>query len=59
VRCSDVGVAADDAAQRSKPGFNYERCVRYNYDAEEKSMLVETIAMIKSLSSLLREVSRK
>ncbi|GMI36528.1 hypothetical protein TrRE_jg10260 [Triparma retinervis] len=36
-----------------KPGFEYERVVRFNYTAPELSILVDTISMIKSMSSLL------
>ena len=50
-----LGDSPENAATRAKPGFNYERCVRYNYDHAERSMLVDTVTMVKSLTSLLRE----
>ena len=40
---------------RSKVGSEYERAIRYNYSHEEKSVLVDCISMIKSLSDLLEE----
>eukprot|EP00520_Triparma_pacifica_P016970 CAMPEP_0118647642 /NCGR_PEP_ID=MMETSP0785-20121206/8721_1 /TAXON_ID=91992 /ORGANISM="Bolidomonas pacifica, Strain CCMP 1866" /LENGTH=1553 /DNA_ID=CAMNT_0006539761 /DNA_START=145 /DNA_END=4803 /DNA_ORIENTATION=+ len=48
---SKIGI--DVATSCMKPGFEYERAVRYNYSAPELSVLVDTISMIKSMSSLL------
>lgn len=37
---------------------DYEKCVRYNYSQEDKLALVETLMMIKSLSSNLIDIDR-
>ncbi|KAJ3281602.1 Cytoplasmic FMR1-interacting protein 2, partial [Borealophlyctis nickersoniae] len=38
--------------------ISYELAVRFNYSSEEKRALIEYIAMIKSLSSLLNDLDR-
>ena len=43
----------DIASLSSNPGFEYERVIRYNYSGPELSILVDTISMVKSMSSLL------
>lgn len=40
---------------RKSPGFNYERCVRYNFNKQERSILVDITTMIKSLANYLRQ----
>jgi hypothetical protein len=44
---------------RATPGFNYERCVRYNYNAMERSILVDVVTMIKALATALSRAETK
>jgi hypothetical protein len=44
---------------RQTAGFNYERCVRYNYNMMERSMLVDVVTMIKALATALRRAETK
>lgn len=44
----------NDGEQNDKPKVAvYERVIKYNYTAEEKAALVDTIAMIKGLEKLM------
>ena len=52
------GVAPDSDARKA-PGFNYERCVRFNFSTMERSIMVDVTTMIKSLSGMLRRAEAK
>ena len=51
--------APDDALssvgidERNRPDFQYRRVTTYNYSADELALMVDTIAMLKSLGSMM------
>ena len=51
VRPKSVCIAMGGQADRR--GFSYEQAVRFNYTSEQRSVMIDAIAMIKSLASLM------
>lgn len=50
---SDEELSRRKVADLNTPGIQYERVVRYNYSDSELSVIVDVVAMIKSLASLM------